>query len=289
MSVKGLLATLLGLDASGIPYALAVDENGYVRASLPGQAGGGTKHNPKGLLINPVGFSPTGVLKNLQVDAGGNLIVTLVGGSANEILKSDGTDGEWDTLANVIKETILFSNGEIIIRDGSGNVVRLPAPATGNVLGESGQIPAWITPTWGFREGAKVYRTAVQSILTGIFTYISFTAELWDTDNCHDDTLFKTRLTCRTPGKYDVKGHVAWDINNTGLRKAWIILNGTTYMAGDTNYFFTDDAGYNHVADTIDLEMSDYLELAVFQSSGGALNVVATAQYSPYFMMQRIG
>jgi len=160
MSVKGLLATLLGLDASGIPYALAVDENGYVRASLPGQAGGGTKRNPKGLLINPVGFSPTGVIKNFQVDAGGNLIITLIGGTANHIIKSDGTDAEWDALADVIKAAILTADGDIMIVNAGGTVTRLAKPDVGQILGESSQIPAWITPAaGGYTEGAKATRS----------------------------------------------------------------------------------------------------------------------------------
>lgn len=116
-SIKGLLATLLGLDASGDPYALALSEDGYLRASLPGQAGGGTKHNPKGLLICPVGFTPSGLLKNLQVDAGGNLIATLIGGSANQIIKSDGTDAEWDDLLDIITALKLNAGARVYYDD----------------------------------------------------------------------------------------------------------------------------------------------------------------------------
>lgn len=156
---KGKLVTPVGLDASGIPYALAVDEDGYVQASLPGQAGSGNKRNPKGLLVSPVGVTPTGLLKNIQVAADGSTIITLVGGSANQVIKSDGTDAEWDDLSDVIEAVILTTNGDIIIRNGSGETVRLAIGTEGQLLTvSSAGLPAWET---------KAADTAAHQILDG--------------------------------------------------------------------------------------------------------------------------
>lgn len=37
-----------------------------------------------------------------------------------------------------------------------------------------------------------------------------------------------------------------------------------------------------------DLGVDDYIEVMVYQTSGGALNVEKTAQYSPEFMMVKV-
>ena len=66
-----------------------------------------------------------------------------------------------------------------------------------------------------------------------------------------------------------------------------IKLNGTTELA-----LYGSNAAaatWERALPTIyDLVATDYLEIEVYQSSGGALNVTSNANYSPEFALQRL-
>ncbi|NQW23332.1 MAG: hypothetical protein HQ475_07805 [SAR202 cluster bacterium] len=135
---------------------------------------------------------------------------------------------------------------------------------------------------------ARVYHSVNQSITNATDTALAFDSERWDTDVIHDTVTNNSRLTCKTAGKYIIVGSVRWTSNVTGVRNTFIRLNGTTWLAfnmPDTNQ------GNVHaitVSTIYDLAVNDYIELMVHQTSGGALNLEATGNYSPEFMMAKV-
>ena len=139
----------------------------------------------------------------------------------------------------------------------------------------------------GYTEGARVYNSANISIPHATFTALTFDSERYDTDAIHDTATNTSRLTCKTAGKYIIDGNVEWGNGADTGRYCRIRLNGTTDIAA------VAQAGQawmvQQVSAVYDLAVNDYVELVVYQSTGGAFNALVGANYSPEFWMQRIG
>lgn len=135
---------------------------------------------------------------------------------------------------------------------------------------------------------ARVYHNANQSISNGASTALAFNSERWDTDTIHDNATNNSRLTCKTAGKYLIIGQVRWAANATGVRQCWIQDQaGTTWGMADEPTPGGAVVSQN-VMTIIDMSVNNYVELYVYQSSGGALNVDAASNYSPAFMFVKV-
>lgn len=137
--------------------------------------------------------------------------------------------------------------------------------------------------------GARVYNSANITIPDSTLTYLTFNSERYDTDAIHDKVTNSGRLTCKTAGKYIIAVALGFDNNTTGRRVVQIRLNHGDSIAiseeapspnGDIRFAFSTIFGF--VA-------GDYVEVAVYQSSGGPLDIYVDPCYSLEFMMQRIG
>lgn len=143
-------------------------------------------------------------------------------------------------------------------------------------------------PAGGYTEGARVYHNVHQSIPTDDLTTLIFNSERYDTDAIHDNVTNNERLTCKTAGKYQIVAFVTFGPNAVGDRQARLMVNGVTQI--DNSYGVRlGDFEICHLSSIWHLEVGDYLYLAVYQDSGGALDVKHHSAYSPEFMMQRIG
>lgn len=138
---------------------------------------------------------------------------------------------------------------------------------------------------------ARVFHNANQSINDTTATALAFNSERFDTaagasNTQHDTVTNNSRLTCRYAGKYMVSAAVRWGNNSTGTRRIFLRLNGATLIASDIC------PASNEIDQTIttlyDLAVNDYVEVVVFQNSGGALNVEVQSNFSPEFMMVRV-
>lgn len=138
--------------------------------------------------------------------------------------------------------------------------------------------------------GARVYHNANQAIANETPVTLDFNSERYDTDIIHDTVTNNSRLTCKTPGKYLINAQVEWvGASATGRRIAYIYLNGTTPIAQIT-YDPTAAVNVRYAVTTVyDLAVNDYVTVVVYQTSGGNLDVVSGANFSPEFMMQKVG
>lgn len=145
-------------------------------------------------------------------------------------------------------------------------------------------------PVGGYTEGARVYHGVNQSIPDSTYTILAFNSERYDTDVIHDNVTNNSRLTCKTAGKYVIMAGLAFYQNATGYRHISIYLSGTTTIAvlriinlgpGVAPIFTVGTIYY--------LAVNSYVEVRVFQNSGGALVVSRFPDHSPEFMMQRVG
>lgn len=144
-----------------------------------------------------------------------------------------------------------------------------------------------------FRNGARVYRNSAQAINNNALTAISFAAARFNYSS--DGTLMwvigsPTRLTCVVPGVYDIKGHIAWEANATGVRALLIRLGGATFIASSAWMAVTSAAAGTDmsIATTYELAATNYVELIVYQLSGGPLNVNTLGNYSAEFSAWKV-
>lgn len=132
--------------------------------------------------------------------------------------------------------------------------------------------------------GARIYNNATQSIPNAAATALTFNSEYFDTDAMHDPLgSYPSRLTATTTGKYVITANVGFEANATGTRMVGIKLNGTTYIAQQTWAGFTGDSNIVNVTATVRMNAGDYVEVFVYQSSGGALSTVFFDQATPVF------
>lgn len=137
--------------------------------------------------------------------------------------------------------------------------------------------------------GARVYHSASQVIPHIAMTTLAFNSERWDTDTIHDLVINNSRLTCKTAGKYLISASVEWAPNAVGYRQLVLFLNGGINIAmvnPNANAIATTRITISTV---YNLAINDYVEVLAYQTSGGNLNINPAGNWTPEFMIQRIG
>jgi hypothetical protein len=126
---------------------------------------------------------------------------------------------------------------------------------------------------------ARLVQTVAQSIPNGAFTSVTFDTEPIDSDAGHSTVTNTSRYTCTVDGLYLVSGNYSCAANATGRRGAALALNGAQ-VDGSLTLAVTTATGSPGVPTPtvlIQLVAGNYVELQVYQDSGGALNTsVAT-------------
>lgn len=130
----------------------------------------------------------------------------------------------------------------------------------------------------------RLTNSAAISLTNALTTAVTFDTEVFDEGGLHSTSSNTSRVTIPTGGSglYLIGASVEFAANATGVRDMFIVLNGassigvmrsttpsgtsTTRLATSTVYALND---------------GDYVELRVNQTSGGALNLNASTDYSP--------
>ena len=169
--------------------------------------------------------------------------------------------------------TAIDAEGDLIIGDAADAFQRLAIGSNGNVLtvdtAVDGKIK-WAAPAGGSTfVGASVSNSTTQSIANNTHTAVTWDTEEFDTDAFHSTSSNTSRFTIPAGkgGKYLFNCSVRWDNNGSSDRILEIYKNGTIFAALDVvtgNY-----PGYM-VSRTLSLVATDYVELYVYQNSGGS-------------------
>jgi len=128
--------------------------------------------------------------------------------------------------------------------------------------------------------GARVSLASAASIANNTAAMVS-----WTTVEHDDSSLFAagspTKLTAPATGWYSAGGMIHWAANGTGNRNADIRVNGTAFPGGTSNNPVTGHAiDVKHAFSVaVYLTAGDYIEMLVFQNSGGALNISEGAMF----------
>jgi hypothetical protein len=184
------------------------------------------------------------------------------------------------TITNDMATTITAA-GDIVVGTGNATYDNLPIGTTGQVLTADTTVSPykvkWASVAAAGFVGCSVYASSNQSINNATFTYLNFNSEEFDTDSFHDNSTNNSRITIPSgkSGKYLVVGNVHFSPNATGGRSFYLYKNGSA------DIFSIDIPTSSATYDTSqnfslirDLTAGDYLQLRVYQTSGGALDVV---------------
>jgi hypothetical protein len=194
--------------------------------------------------------------------------------------------------SNAIQNAIVDAKGDLIAATANDTPARLAVGTNGQVLvADSTAATGLKWAASGNFVGCRVYASSAQTISNATDTKIAFANESYDTDGFHDNSTNNTRLTVPAglAGYYRVTANLGFASNTSGRRILAIAFNG----GGAISQVEFSPAGSSvepagTITDTYFLNVADYIEVNVYQTSGGNLN---TAGYNArdYFQIERVG
>lgn len=142
---------------------------------------------------------------------------------------------------------------------------------------------AWIATD---SPACRAYNSAtISHAASGTFQALTMNSERYDNAAVHSTASNTSRFTVPTGagGKWILGGLLSFANNATGNRGGRMRVNGTTEVAGQITAASTGDTDTSDftITTVYALSAADYFELVGFQSSGGALNMLTGANYSP--------
>jgi len=191
-------------------------------------------------------------------------------GASQSLLMSNGSAPTW--LAKGANESILKING-------SGALEWLAKGAANQVLGVNagGTALEWKTPA-KVAKGTRVVNASF-NLADITLTQVSFTAESYDDLNAWTSGS-PTRVTIPETGWYLVGAYTSYANNANGRRLTNIIIDGTSAVVA-TDYRNAVNGGTTNVSlcNPVYLAAGQYIELQVYQTSGGTLAVTTSVLY----------
>lgn len=141
---------------------------------------------------------------------------------------------------------------------------------------------------------AELVQTVAQSISNAAFNTLTFDSEIIDNDGGHSTVSNTSRYVPKTPGRFQFSGLFSFASNATGLRiSAWDLNSGTLIPSGSTQQATISGSDIELSTRCVTQFMNgttDFMELAVEQTSGGALNTfVSTAWSRPGMSVRWVG
>lgn len=230
-------------------------------------------------------------------------LVDLKGGTTGQVLsKNSNTDLDFTWVAqddsNAIQNAIVDAKGDLITATAADTPARLAVGTNGQVLTADSTTATglkWATAGGGFptHVGCLTYKTGNQSLSNANQTYISFDAEVYDTDGIHNNATNNGRLTVPTGngGYWFIYAMGSYDTSTGGgNRMNSFMLNRTTEF-GTVAAINPANAGQriDNLSFAIrNLSAGDYVELLCAQYSGGTINLLGGGENNTRFGMFRL-
>lgn len=142
------------------------------------------------------------------------------------------------------------------------------------------------------RPSVRVYNaSAAFSAPNGSTAILTYDTVLWDTHNMFQKETYSSRLTCRVPGRYMLYANVDFpsaSYTDVGLFMTLTPVSGAVLDIARMR-FGTSTFPSPEPCTAWPLKVGDYVEVNVFQTSGGARTLAANANYSPIFGAEYLG
>ena len=127
------------------------------------------------------------------------------------------------------------------------------------------------------------------AIVNATQTEVQWDTDVEDTSDMHSTSATPGRIFIRRDGVYHLQGQVDWAGNATGLRQIYLQKNGADILGARRETAGQTAAHTQSVAwTTIRLKKGDSIGLAVRQTSGGSLNILAANNLTT-LLVSRIG
>jgi hypothetical protein len=138
---------------------------------------------------------------------------------------------------------------------------------------------------------ASVYNNVDQSIANNSFSYLAFNTEFYDTSNLHDNVTSNSRITIPVTGKYQIEFLGEWAVTaGAGSRISYVVVNrdSSNPLAYDRVEATASGTYIHNLITTAQLNVNDYIEILVYQTSGGSINMKYGSKYSPKFTVRKV-
>lgn len=134
--------------------------------------------------------------------------------------------------------------------------------------------------------GARVFRTTALFVPGFVATAIPFDDELFDIGGFHDPNSTQLFVPVGGAGLYQITGN-AGIAGAVAAKFLQIRLNGTTTIASTEDQSVEDFENHLNVTTLYELAEGDFVELVVVAT--GDVAVAASPDFSPHFMLVRVG
>ena len=170
------------------------------------------------------------------------------------------------------------AKGDLLAGTADNTIGRVAIGTNGQVLtADSAETTGmkWATPSAGSSfVGCSLYDTnATQSISNNTSTLVTWNSENFDTNTFHSTSTNTSRITIPSgkAGYYLFTSYGFFGDNATGNRRLDLRKNGSLIRSWPTPSTTNTFSGLT-ITCFLSLAEADYIEIAVFQTSGGALN-----------------
>ena len=170
------------------------------------------------------------------------------------------------------------AKGDLLAGTADNTIDRLAIGTNGQVLtADSAETTGmkWATPAGGATfVGCSLYDTnATQSISNNTSTLVTWNSENFDTNTFHSTSTNTSRITIPAgkAGYYLFTSYGFFGDNATGNRRLDLRKNGSLIRSWPTPSTTATFSGLT-ITCLLSLAEADYIEIAVFQTSGGALS-----------------
>jgi hypothetical protein len=237
----------------------------------------------------------------LNCATGKNMLFTL-NGAQKMVLTTAGTDFQMTTCnINMVDHDItnvddITGNGGSIFSGGTGAGEHLYLQSTTHAT--KGSVWAdGVTVLKGGNNRCRVHNSGAQTIAHATWTALTFDSERYDPSAMHSTVSNTSRITIANAGIYLIGGNVSWDTDASDQtrRITALSINGVpgvgteiARQGGHVSTAGTTAISGQMVSTIWFASASDYVELCVFQNSGGNLDSVVAASYAPEFWIQRL-
>ena len=192
----------------------------------------------------------------------------------------------YDLANGATTKATLTTKGDIYAATAASTPARLAVGTNGQVLTADSTAATglkWATPSTTFA-GARVYGSAVQSILNSTYTLVTWNTESYDTNAFHDVVTNTGRFTIPSnyAGKYLINIKTMFNSSsNTGARNLALYKNGSSIL--DSEFSLSTRGNLQMSLTSVQsAAVADYYEVYVLQSTGGSINLDLTSGYSEY-------
>jgi len=231
----------------------------------------------------------------VAADAG--TAITMSNAGATTITVNTGlfAAGDTVTILNIGAGTCTVTAGTATVSKPTNATLALVTSAGGvlyfTATGAATFMPFDVGSSTASFKGCQLWKSANQAINNATYTAITFDSENFDTDAYHSTSSNTSRITIPSGlgGKYMMVFTAGFAASATGIRGAALYKNGV-----QTHIMFQISA--SSAADTfiagsqiMNLTAADYVELFLYQSSGGPLDVKGLSDLSTTFSCEYLG